>query len=232
MAEWLYEAGIGEARAALVEGGAIVEARIELDDGAPRAGAVLSARLVDASEGRVALACGGEALLNGAAGVTQGAQLTVRIVREALTEPGRLKPARAIPVDAEPGAGLDLLGRITETGIPVRQIRAHDPDLFEAAGWSEILEEARTGDIAFPGGMLRMIPTAAMTLFDVDGSGDLASLAIAAATAVARAIRRHDIGGSIGVDFPTLPDKSARQAVAAALDTALPPPFERTTVNG
>ncbi|MEO5866183.1 MAG: ribonuclease E/G, partial [Sphingomonas sp.] len=102
----------------------------------------------------------------------------------------------------------------------------------EAAGWSEILEEARTGDIAFPGGILRMIPTAAMTLFDVDGSGDLASLSIAAATAVARAIRRHDIGGSIGVDFPTLPGKSARQAVAAALDTALPPPFERTTVNG
>ena len=29
MAEWIYEAGIGEARAALIENGEIVEARIE-----------------------------------------------------------------------------------------------------------------------------------------------------------------------------------------------------------
>ena len=29
MAEWLYEAGIGEARAALIEDGVIIEARIE-----------------------------------------------------------------------------------------------------------------------------------------------------------------------------------------------------------
>ena len=46
MAEWLYEAGIGEARAALVEHGEIVELLIELEgDGALRAGAVLDARL-------------------------------------------------------------------------------------------------------------------------------------------------------------------------------------------
>ncbi|PTS80314.1 ribonuclease, partial [Sphingomonas sp. HMWF008] len=31
MAEWLYETGIGESRAALVADGTIVEARIELD---------------------------------------------------------------------------------------------------------------------------------------------------------------------------------------------------------
>ena len=43
MAEWLYEAGIGEARAALVEDGAIVEARIELEG--LRAGTVEEGRL-------------------------------------------------------------------------------------------------------------------------------------------------------------------------------------------
>src|SRR3569832_515692 len=47
LVEWLYEAGIGEARAALVEHGAIVEARIELDDGAPRVGDRLPGRLTD-----------------------------------------------------------------------------------------------------------------------------------------------------------------------------------------
>jgi hypothetical protein len=233
LAEWLYEAGIGEARAALVEDGAIVEARIELDDGAPRVGARLSGRLTDSREGRVTLTRGGEVLLNAPArGVTQGGALTVEIVREAIPEPGRAKPPRALPSDEPPADAPDLLARITASGVAVRRVLAHEPDALEAAGWSELLDEAVTGEIVFAGGALRMTPTPAMVLFDVDGDPPLEPLAIAAASAVARAIRRHDIGGSIGVDFPTLPGKAARQAVAEAIDAALPQPFERTTVNG
>ena len=71
-----------------------------------------------------------------------------------------------------------------------------------------------------------------MTLFDVDGALAPAALAIAGAAAAARAIRRFGIGGSIGIDLPTLPRKDERQAAAAALDAALPQPFERTAVNG
>lgn len=233
MAEWLYEAGIGEARAALVEHGTIVEARIEPDDGAPRVGARLSGRLVDAREGRVELARGGEVMLNAPArGVTQGAALTVEIVREVIPEPGRAKPPRAIPTDEPPADAPDLLATITASGVAVRRVLAHEPDALEAAGWSELLDEATSGEIVFAGGALRLSPTPAMVLFDVDGDPPLEPLAVAAARAVARAIRRHDIGGSIGVDFPTLPGKAARQAVAEAIDAALPPPFERTTVNG
>ena len=44
--EWLYEDGIGECRAALVDGGAIVEALIEVEDAGPRAGAVVEGRLI------------------------------------------------------------------------------------------------------------------------------------------------------------------------------------------
>ena len=47
MPEWLYEAGIGEARAALVADGQIVEALIEPDGDATRVGAVIEARLVE-----------------------------------------------------------------------------------------------------------------------------------------------------------------------------------------
>jgi len=43
---------------------------------------------------------------------------------------------------------------------------------------------------------------------------------------------RHGIGGSIGVDFPSVQGKGPRQAVAAAIDAALEPPFERTALNG
>ncbi|MES2054677.1 MAG: ribonuclease [Pseudomonadota bacterium] len=237
MAEWLYEAGIGEARAALVEGDTITMARIEPDTIGPLVGTVALARLADITikgrEGRVTIEGGGEALLSPLpAGITQGARLSVEIIRETIPEPGRAKLARCAPSDSPPATGPDLLTRITATGHPVRQCRAHEADHLEAAGWSEILEEASSGEIGFAGGALRMTPTPAMTLFDVDGSGPLEPLAIAAAHAVAAAILRHDIGGSIGIDFPTLAGKAARQAVAAAIDAALPLPFERTAMNG
>ncbi len=234
MAEWLYEAGIGESRAALVDDDRIVEAAIERP-GPLRLGTVARARLVELTAGGMGrLDIGGsEAVIPRIpAGVTKGATLTVEIVREAIPEPGRAKPPRAVATDAAERPGPALLERLHASGLPVRTLRAHEPDALEAAGWSELLEEASDGAIVFPLGALRMSPTPAMTLFDVDGPPPLDPLAIAAARAVAQAIRRHGIGGSIGIDFPTLADKAARQAVAETVDSALPQPFERTAVNG
>ncbi|TKD52876.1 ribonuclease [Sphingomonas baiyangensis] len=236
MAEWLYEAGIGEARAALVSRGRIWKARIEVDDGGPRVDAVLRARLVDRSgerTGKVALDGGGEALVEPLPrALTQGAYLNVRIVREGIIERGRLRLPKAVPSDDPVRAGRDLAARIAASGLPVRMLRAHEPDALEEAGWSEVIEEATSGDIAFAGGFLRMAVTPAMTLFDVDGPPPHGPLAVAAAHAVAQAIERHGIGGSIGVDFPTLASKTERNAVADAIDAALPQPFERTALNG
>ncbi len=234
MREWLYEAGIGEARAALVVDGGIVEAAIELEDGL-RCGTVDRAKLVDLLPGRMGRVTldGGEALLiNIPAGTTQGASLTVEIVREAIPEPGRPKFARAVATDQPPRPGPTLLDRLTATGIAVRHPRTHEPDALEAAGWSELLDEAITGEIVFARGALRMSPTPAMTLFDVDGPAPLEPLALSAARAVALAIRRQGIGGSIGIDFPTIAGKAPRQAVAEAIDAHLAQPFERTTMNG
>ena len=50
MPEWLYEAGIGEARAALVADGAIVEAAIERPSPL-RLGTIAPARLVELTAG-------------------------------------------------------------------------------------------------------------------------------------------------------------------------------------
>lgn len=239
MAEWLYEAGIGEARAALVSDGRIIEAAVEIDDSGLRAGTVAQARLVETIvprlRGRVTLDTGGDALLDGIPpGLSDGRTLLVRIVRESIHEPGRNKLPKAIaaPDDSAPQSGPDLLARIEASEFPVRQCQAHEPDLLEAAGWSEVLDEAEGGEIAFPGGALRLSVTPAMTLFDVDGSLPAAPLSLAAATAIGAAIVRHGIGGSIGVDFPTMPDKAARKAASDALDAALPLPFERTAING
>lgn len=239
MTEWLYEAGIGEARAALVIDGTIVEAYVEPDDAAPRPGAILPAHLSQILiPGRRALARlddGGELLIEPPPpGISEGGALLVEIIRAAMPEAGRAKRAmgRPAPPDAVPAPGPDLRARIGATGHPVRAIGAHAADALEAAGWSELMDEARAGEIAFPGGGLRLSLTPAMTLFDVDGHLPPDALAIAGAQAAARAIRRMDIGGSIGIDLPTVAGKAERQAAANAVDAILPQPFERTAVNG
>ena len=105
-------------------------------------------------------------------------------------------------------------------------------DQLGAAGWDDLIEEARDGVVRFAGGELRISPTPAMTLVDVDGYLPPDELAVTGAREAAKAIRRLDIGGSIGIDLPTSGSKAARQEAAAAIDAVLPQPFERTAVNG
>ena len=237
MAEWLYEAGIGEARAALVENGAITEVRIDRTDGRPRAGDILTARLTRkaglAGRGEVELDGGTVALLAPIpTGLTEGSTVMIEIVREAIPERGNPKLPLARPADGPPRPAPALLDAIGAGGAPVRTLLPHGPDLLEAAGWSEVVEQAETGLVPFPGGLLRIALTPAMTVIDVDGELAPAELAVRGAAAAGKAIRLFDIGGSIGLDLPTLPDKRARQAAAEAIEAALPQPFERTAVNG
>lgn len=222
MAEWLYEEGIGENRAILVEDGSILEAAIELPG--LRAGTVAEVTLASIL-GFAALDDGTEAIVSPLPQVTEGARFRAEVTREAIPEPGRPKPPRLRPTDLPLRVGATLWERV---GKPRPCAGA---DRFEEAGWSELLEAAATGEIAFDGGALRLSLTPAMTLFDVDGSLPPAELAQAGAAAAARAVRRLGIAGSIGVDLPTLP-REERQAAARAVDAILPQPFERTAVNG
>jgi hypothetical protein len=230
--EWLVERGIGETRAALTEQGEILEARIELDGSVP-AGTVLAARLASVgSSGRnaVAIAEGGvEYLLpRGATGATEGATINIEVTREAIPggEPWKRPLARLAD-----GAVRTLSSLAQRLGA--RELRFPAPnDELTDAGWNDLLESARTGLVTFAGGELRLSPTPAMTLIDVDGYLPPAELALEGAAEAARAIRRFDIGGSIGIDLPTVGNRAARQAAGAAIDAALPQPFERTAVNG
>ena len=231
MAEWLYEAGIGEDRAALVENGEIVEAAIELP-GVLRVGTVLSGRLAEIAparrRGRIETARGDVLVEPLPPGPTEGQAVRVEIMREPLPERGRPKSARGRITEAAEREGPSLRER---NGSP-RPADPFGPDLLEAAGWSDLLDEAASGEIPFAGGALRLSLTPAMALFDVDGSLPPAELALRGAAACGRAIRRLGLGGSIGIDLPTLASKAERQRAGAALDAALPPPFERTAVNG
>ncbi len=234
LAEWLYERGIGEDRAVLVQDGRIIEAAIERPT-ALRTGAIVPARLRHMLiPGKRAIAvtdAGDEILIEPVPPrVGEGNALAVEITREPIAETGRPKRAKGRVSADPPRPGPSLLDRLA--GESVTQVPSHGPDLLEQAGWSELLDEAARGEIAFASGGLRMSLTPAMTLFDVDGTLDPSALALAGAEAAAQAIRRMGIGGSIGIDLPTGAGKDARQRVAAAIDAILPQPFERTAVNG
>jgi ribonuclease G len=226
--EWLVERGIGETRSALVDGGDIVEARIELE-GATRAGSIIAARLTSiGTNGRNAVALdldGVEYLLpRGARRVTEGTAVNIEITREAIPGDEPWKRPLARISDERPREPAPIGGR--ELSFPAPN------DELASAGWNDLIEQARSGIVRFAGGELRISPTPAMTLIDVDGYLAPEELAIAGSAEAAKAIRRLDIGGSIGVDLPTTGSKAARQAAAAAIDEHLPQPFERTAVNG
>jgi len=214
--EWLSERGIGETRAALIEDGEILEARVRRD-GVIAAGTILEAKLVAVAP-RVTVGAGGETFLlpRGISGVSAGRTLFVEVIRETLggSEPWKRGLAR-LTSEAPPSASPLAEGR--EGSI---------------TAWDDLLEEARTGIVPFNGGELRIETTAAMTMIDVDGWLAPPQLAQVAAWAAARAIRRLDIGGSVGIDFPTLGAKEARRDVDQVLDEFLPKPSERTAING
>lgn len=240
MAEWLHEAGIGEERAIQVEGGRIIAARVQWDE--PwRAGAIADARLVSRISGTrraaVRLPDGQEALAEGLdAALTEGAVVRVRITRGAIAEKGRTKLPQARPAgDGEaPRPGPTLLEELASGPLPVRSLAAHERG-FEDAGWHDLLEEALTGEVGFPGGSLVISPTPAMTLIDIDGPPPLSALALAAVPVIIGTLLRLDVGGSVGIDFPSLTEKVQRQTVDAALAEAARTAGwqgERTGMNG
>ncbi|MCZ8324112.1 MAG: ribonuclease E/G [Sphingomonadaceae bacterium] len=223
MAEWLFEAGIGETRALLIAGGEAIAARLDWP-GALAAGQVEDARLIARSagsrRGTARFASGEEALVDQLPrDASEGAMLRLIVTRAALAEAGRLKRAQARPTTAPCCAAPPPPGRAIHrlpTGL-----------------WESIWAEAWSGAVDFPGGALTITPTPAMTVVDVDGDLPPRALALAAVPALAAALRRMDLAGSIAVDFPSLEAKADRQAVDAALADALQDwPHERTAMNG
>lgn len=159
----------------------------------------------------------------------EGASGLFRVTRAAIAEKGRTKLPMARPAGpAEQACPAPTLAQtLTQSGHPVRLLPVTDRSLDEA-GWDEVMEEAMSGQIAFARGGLCISPTPAMTLIDVDGFPPLPALALAAVPAIVAAIARLDIGGSIGIDFPTLAEKRDRQAVDTALGEALAALLETT----
>lgn len=237
MAEWLIEEGIGEHRAILVDGTAIRAARIDWLEFV-RPGMVCDARLFSktpgARRGTAQLPDGSEVLVDGLPReTTEGMTLRIRITRSCIAERGRNKLALARPAPGESETSAPSLADELRAGeYPVRLCRPAD-GTFNRLGWDELVEDALSGTVAFAGGSIVISPTPAMTVIDIDGALGPTQLALAAIPAIADALHRFDIGGSVGIDFPTLADKKDRQAVDAALADALADwRGERTAMNG
>ena len=209
----------------MVESDAIVETRV-LIDGTATAGSVRSARLVKGGRNAVARDEGGAEYLlpNSPAGVAEGGSFTIEVTREAIPGKEEWKRPLAKMVDAAAAEAPAIDGSTIAFPAPT--------DRLGELGWWDLVDEARSGIVAFAGGELRIAVTPAMTLIDVDGALEPRALAVAGAAAAAAAIRRHGIGGSIGIDLPTVRGKAERQAIADVVDATLPQPFERTAVNG
>ncbi|PZN94651.1 MAG: ribonuclease, partial [Alphaproteobacteria bacterium] len=188
----LVERGIGATRALVLDGDTVIGAHVERDDGGPRAGAVhvgrLATILVPGRRGIVRLG-DVEALLEPLPAVAEGGLLRVEVVRAAVPEVARPRLAKLRAINGPAAAagevqpGPDLPARLAAAGHAITLVGGPCADRLEAAGWSETVEAARTGHVAFPGGLLTISPTPGMTVIDVDGPGDAETLAEAAAHA-------------------------------------------------
>lgn len=232
MAEWLIEDGIGETRAILVEAGQVLAARLEWPGklGAGEvAEATLTSRRGGSSRGTVLFPNGEEALIDGLpAAASEGARIRAMITRSAIAETGRLKRAQARFTDRAPRPAPPLVERLRGEGASARMVTRFPDD-----PWPEIIAEALDGTIAFEGGSIIVTPTPAMTLIDIDGDLPSRALALAAVPAIAAAVGRLYLAGSIGIDFPTLDRKEDRRTVDESLAAALAHwPHQSTAMNG
>ena len=184
--------------------------------------AKLSAKASGAKRGTAALDSGQEVLVDHLpTELTEGAEFPLVITRAPIAEKGRLKKPQG-RFSPEPGV------KQTFWLDAARETRA-----FPSGCWEEIWQAASTGVIEFAGGSLTFSVTPAMTLIDVDGDGSPRDVSLAAVPAIARWLPLFDLGGNIGIDFPTINAKPERKAVDTALEYALADwAHERTAMNG
>lgn len=228
MAEWLVEEGIGEQRALMIDHGEAVAAKLHWP-GDLVAGRIIAAKLTSkpsgAQRGTARTDRGAEILVDHLPmHLTEGQAVTLRVSRAAINERGRLKRAQGRFVDGDGFSGEHASDWLPD-GRVVRR--------FPIGLWEDVWSAAASGTVEFAGGVILVSATPAMTLIDIDGDGSPRELALAAIPAIAKALSWFDLGGSIGIDFPTIEARAERKCVDAALAKALVDwPHERTAING
>ena len=219
----------GERRAARVENGNIVEIHMQRD--ALWALGETGAGRIDRktpSGAYVITDDNSELLLRSKISDPEGMRLTFEVTREAIAEPGRVKPAEIALRDsgcAQPSQKDALWdARLTAFAQPV--ISASIAEAFDIA----LSGQSKCGDVT-----ISFQRTKAGLVLDVDGIGNAFDINRVAATEVARLLRLYQVGAMVMIDFVSMESKAQRMQIAEIFDAASVVdgrPFERTAING
>ncbi len=230
LAEIWRDPAPGERRAALVEDGQIVEIHIQRD---------LHWALGEVGAGRidrktpsgsyVAPDDGAEILIRGKANAAEGARVVLEITREAIAEPGRVKPAEGRVLEAMPEVSRD------KDGLWDGHLSALKADTVCNQSFNDAFDAAIAGATHIGDATVSFQRTKAGLVFDVDGIGDPMALNLLAAKEIARLLRLYQVGAMVMIDFVAVDSKASRIAIAEAFDANAahdPRPFERSAING
>jgi ribonuclease G len=208
------------------------------------------------------LGFGEDVLLQPAPKLPEGSLLAVEMTRAPIAEPGGWKRAIVRPSDAKASAqacwhfsgepwelALRRLGPNVTTiicenktaqtslldilGARAPSVRI-DPAAIEDADFDTLIEQAVRGFFPIHHGELSIERTRAMTMIDIDGTGEPLLINTSAGTEIPRLLRLFDIGGSIGIDFLSMKSRAERTEIDAILGAACEKigPHERTAING
>ncbi len=220
----------GERRAALVENGRIVEIHIQRDALWALGECGVGRIERKTPSGTYVVTDDGQALLlRSKTKEPEGARVHFEVTREAISEPGRIKPPEIMLRDSAPPAPLiskDALWEARLASLGPSVINASIADGFDVA----MAGQSQLGDVT-----ISFQRTKAGLVFDIDGIGDAFAINMVAATEIARLLRLYQVGAMVLIDFVSMESKAQRTQIAEAFDAASvldPRPFERTAING
>lgn len=219
----------GERRAAVVENENIVEIHIQRD--ALWALGECGVGRIDRktpSGAYVVADDGSMLLLRGKTNALEGARVMFEVTREAISEPGRIKPPEIMLRDSldETVIGKDALWDARLASLGQSAINASITEGFDVA----IAGQSQLGDVT-----ISFQRTKAGLVFDIDGIGDAFAINMVAAREVARLLRLYQVGAMVLIDFVSMESKAQRTQIAEAFDAASvldPRSSERTAING
>lgn len=253
----LWDASPGEIRVGLHENGklrALRLFRLHDDQPSPFPGSALSVRLGAKLDVRRALVHFGdsEGEISPIPQLSEGSLFDAEMIRAAIAEPGRWKRSHFRMVQPDYVAPRTFLSPML-TGLtaivcanPIEAERARtllgddcpdiriDPEAIEDAQFDLWCERGISGEFVIDGGLLTIERTRAMTMIDIDGTGDTATINRAAARAIPWLLGLYGIGGQVGIDFLHCANKAERAAIDAELADASSAlgAHERTAMNG
>ena len=172
---------------------------------------------------------GFELLVRGKTNALEGGRVVFEVTREAIAEPGRVKPGEAKLIMDLPGPPA------TRDALWEQQMQALGPHLQRQISIADSFDAAIAGASKIGDVTVSFQRTKAGLVFDVDGVGDPLAINIIAAREIARLLRLYQVGAMTMIDFIAVDSKAGRQAIAEAFDAGAAldrRPFERTAVNG